>query len=551
MKIENNNVESTSFGDELLIHSTGNLLELFAGSRSVGSVGEEKGMNVFSIDWQKFDKIDLVIDIEDLQTKDVPFVPDVVWASPDCTSYTIAAISTHRNGTEPKSDYAKKCDSVNKHFISLIDEWLVINPNLVFFIENPRGMLRKMPFMQRFKRHTVWYCFAGETKIITKNGIKQISTLCDREEFLLTNNQWVKSKIRNYGKQKIWELTLSRSGKKKIIRTTEEHEWFMESKGGKSSVVKTIDLIRGKFLTPSYLNINTKNYKIDNEWVSKGFVFGDGYTVKPKTKLIKYEKSVAQFCGEKDKAMLPFFEGFGGKRTYVKYSNSIRIHCLPETWKNGIPTVDDDKNKIFSWLSGYFAADGTVGKTGQCTISSASLNNLRMFETLCTIIGIRTQGISSCKRLGYGKVETDLYSLSIDRTSLTSEFFHIPHHKERFIKNKKIKHQPKRWSIVGILETNDVEEVYCAEVPNFESFTLGGNILTHNCTYGDDRAKPTDIWTNSESWLPRPVCHNGNKNCHHQPAPRGSKTGTQGKKGSYNRSKIPKELCQEIIESSI
>ena len=232
MIIESTNVDVTTnalpFAKPMLADGTGNLLELFAGSRSVGSVAESKGMNVFSVDWQKFDKIDLAIDIEELQTKDVPFIPDVVWASPDCTTYTIAAISTHRNGTEPKSDYAKKCDAVNKHFISLLDEWLLINPKMVFFIENPRGMMRKMPFMQRFKRHTVWYC-----------------------------------------------------------------------------------------------------------------------------------------------------------------------------------------------------------------------------------------------------------------------------------------------------------------------------------TYGDDRAKPTDIWTNSEAWKPRPMCHNGNKNCHHQPAPRGSKTGTQGKKGSYNRSKIPTELCQEIIECSI
>jgi site-specific DNA-cytosine methylase len=69
------------------------------------------------------------------------------------------------------------------------------------------------------------------------------------------------------------------------------------------------------------------------------------------------------------------------------------------------------------------------------------------------------------------------------------------------------------------------------------------------CTYGDKRAKPTDIWTNIEQWIPRPVCHNGNKNCHHEPAPRGSKTGTQGLKGSYDRSKVPEQLCYEILNS--
>ena len=69
------------------------------------------------------------------------------------------------------------------------------------------------------------------------------------------------------------------------------------------------------------------------------------------------------------------------------------------------------------------------------------------------------------------------------------------------------------------------------------------------CQYGDERAKPTDIWTNNEDWVHRPVCRNGNKDCHHQPSPRGSKTGTQGRKGSFDRSKIPNELCREVILS--
>lgn len=140
------------------------IVELFAGSRSIGNMAESLGMKVFSADWQKFDKIDFVGDIEQMKITDVPFIPNGVWASPDCTTYTIAAISTHRNKTEPKTDYAKKCDKVNQHFISMINEWLLINPNMVFFIENPRGMLRHMPFMKDFKRHTVWYCQYGDDR---------------------------------------------------------------------------------------------------------------------------------------------------------------------------------------------------------------------------------------------------------------------------------------------------------------------------------------------------------------------------------------------------
>ena len=69
------------------------------------------------------------------------------------------------------------------------------------------------------------------------------------------------------------------------------------------------------------------------------------------------------------------------------------------------------------------------------------------------------------------------------------------------------------------------------------------------CQYGDNRMKPTDIWTNNKNWKPRPMCKNG-MSCHVS-APRGAKTGTQGLKNNYERSKLPKELCIEIVKSCV
>ncbi len=66
------------------------------------------------------------------------------------------------------------------------------------------------------------------------------------------------------------------------------------------------------------------------------------------------------------------------------------------------------------------------------------------------------------------------------------------------------------------------------------------------CQYGDDRMKPTDIWTNCKNWRPKPMCKNGDK-CH-TPAPRGSRTGTQGLEGAKDRSRVPEKLCLEIIK---
>jgi len=72
------------------------------------------------------------------------------------------------------------------------------------------------------------------------------------------------------------------------------------------------------------------------------------------------------------------------------------------------------------------------------------------------------------------------------------------------------------------------------------------NTVTY-CQYGDTRMKPTDIWTNCSFWKPKQMCKNGDS-CH-IPAPRGSKTGTQGLKGSKNRSIVPEKLCLEILKS--
>lgn len=159
------------------------ILELFAGSRSIGRSAEKFGHDVFSVDWEAYEGINLTIDIGEMKLSDVPFIPDMIWASPDCTTYSVAAVSKHRrNSVEPISNYAIKCDAVNQHWISLMKEWLKINPKMVFFIENPRGMLRHMPFMKEFKRHTVWYCKYGDDRAKPTDIWTNSTTWIPREE---------------------------------------------------------------------------------------------------------------------------------------------------------------------------------------------------------------------------------------------------------------------------------------------------------------------------------------------------------------------------------
>ena len=146
------------------------VLELFAGTCSVGKAFERRGHKVFSIEWNKsFPGIDWYEDISNVQASDILERfgrPDIIWASPDCTTYSVAAISHHRRkdksgSLEPISEYAKFCDNVNKHVIDLINE---LEPRY-WFIENPRGGLRKMDFMRGLPRYTVTYCQYGDTRM--------------------------------------------------------------------------------------------------------------------------------------------------------------------------------------------------------------------------------------------------------------------------------------------------------------------------------------------------------------------------------------------------
>ena len=138
------------------------VLELFAGSRSFSKVAEEMGMETFCVDIKPFDNIDYVTDILDFDINKVPFKPDIIWASPPCTYFSVASIGHHWNkDNTPKTKEAVLGCQIVVQTLRIIDK---LQPDF-YFIENPRGKLRKLEFMKPIPRATVTYCQYGDTRM--------------------------------------------------------------------------------------------------------------------------------------------------------------------------------------------------------------------------------------------------------------------------------------------------------------------------------------------------------------------------------------------------
>ena len=129
------------------------LLELFSGTGSVGHAFSIHGFEVVSLDKRPDYNPTICIDILDWDYTCYPkdFF-DVIWASPDCTQYSIAISKAKM----PRN--LQLADSLVQKALEVIEYF---KPR-AYFLENPAsGMLKSRPFMHLIPCVTVSYCKYG------------------------------------------------------------------------------------------------------------------------------------------------------------------------------------------------------------------------------------------------------------------------------------------------------------------------------------------------------------------------------------------------------
>lgn len=93
--------------------------------------------------------------------KDIPFKPDIIWASPPCQKFSVASLWRNWKDGKPTNQETINAIKVVETTIKIID---YLNPKY-WFIENPRAMLRKTELMLPLNRNTVTYCQYGDTRM--------------------------------------------------------------------------------------------------------------------------------------------------------------------------------------------------------------------------------------------------------------------------------------------------------------------------------------------------------------------------------------------------
>jgi DNA primase len=316
-----------------------------------------------------------------------------------------------------------------------------------------------------------YHCLAGETRVLTWDGVRPISDLAGGTHRILgARGDWLEAPFKSYGVQRLHRIVLTRNRQTKEIFATDGHRWFVrtDSSSKPQREVVTTDLTAGARLVPKYPRSRIQRTTPSPFGIAHGFTYGDGTR--------NGTGSQALICPPKDLAMLKWFPN---SHTSASGDNLL-VHHLPAFFKER-PPADESVSYLYGWLAGYFAADGCVAADGTIILNSAHRDDLEFVRHLCTRLGIGTFGITTQLREGFpGREPSEIHRIHFVNGDLTEEFFLLPAHRDRFVAADK-RFARRGWVVQSVEPTERVEEVFCAEVEDGHAFTLEDNILTGNC----------------------------------------------------------------------
>jgi DNA primase len=317
----------------------------------------------------------------------------------------------------------------------------------------------------------LWHCLAGETRVLTWEGVRPIRELAGgTHRILARDGNWVEAPFYSFGVQPLMRLTIGRNRQVKELFATAEHRWFVRSGADQRSVreVVTGELRPGQRLAWKFPESRIVKTPPCPFGIAHGITYGDG---------TRYGSgSIAQLDRVKDTSLVEWFP----HSLVSDDGRSLVVRHLPRFFKE-LPPLDETVSYLYGWLAGYVAADGHVAEDGTVMVNCSSRETLEYVRAVCTRLGIGTYGVTEQVREGFpGREPSSLFRIHFINEDLTEEFFLLDQHRLRFASSPKADAR-RGWVVRSVERTDRVEEVFCAVVEQGHAFVLEDNILTGNC----------------------------------------------------------------------
>lgn len=304
-----------------------------------------------------------------------------------------------------------------------------------------------------FGQNAIHNCFSSDTKFITSEGIKRFRDFRDGDHVVVMDKDGVfrDATVRNYGKQRMYDVTFTTSKRNKTIICTAEHRWLLRD-GSITTNLKIGDTLLG---IKNIEDIHPTSFDECNAFAI-GFLIGDGCDH------VSANNHQIRLCGDKTKysdilrTAGYHIESVKGTSDCIAYKRGLRKqHFLDSGAWNYMNIVD----KKFLFL-GLYAADGSTSANKLCTVDERVAKLIR--DTSFAAGYHITSETIECRDTEYKK-DSKLIAF-------------------RFTVS-----QPNNlcWKVKSIVphyqNTNTPIEAWCVEEPITHSFMLDGGMITGNC----------------------------------------------------------------------
>jgi len=305
-------------------------------------------------------------------------------------------------------------------------------------------------------------CYDSATKFVTKNGVKRFGDCTDGQKVVVVDKDgnWRDAIVRQYGKQKMYDLTFTSSLTTKKVTCTRNHRWVL-SNGETTDNIQIGDQI---YLTPPIKN----EYKNDDMLWCFGFVLGDGVDFymrsKDKSRITNSSMQV-RLCGHKIEYLQKFMDcGWSirqkhsnGDITLITRGNGAYKQAFLENKMWNIMTYES----ICNIFEGFIHADGHFTDNGSVMVSVSDERIKEFIETTSSVAGYYIWSFNEKYNDTNYKEGRILY-----------EFYLV-------------KKQSTKWTLTNITASRDGENgnkiAWCVEEPITHTFTLDGCMVTGNC----------------------------------------------------------------------